>query len=260
MVHFVGAPGLLTEEQVEALVGEAATAVDRGTPGADRFWSWRSTRVGIDLWADPSVQADSGCREKFLAGGAVLLTLRVLIKGLGMHTSLRLLPDPKQRDLIATIRVEGPRPVTEQDRSLVTAALSGTPNAPTVGQVGVHAAQVSALRRAARVERAWLAVQPLSAVLTATSADGAARSRGVALIVGTVLDGPSAHLQAGQAAQRVWLTATTLGVPLARGDHLMWSSADRRAVRQVIGGGLWPQALLQVTAEEQPGEQSSSTW
>jgi hypothetical protein len=34
------------------------------------------------------------------------------------------------------------------------------------------------------------------------------------LIIGTVLDDPAARLQAGQAAQRVVLTAATEGVPV----------------------------------------------
>ena len=73
-----------------------------------------------------------------------------------------------------------------------------------------------ALRRAAKAEQAWLAVQPMTPVKAVDPANGGMPStlEGTVLIVGTVLDGPAARLQAGQAAQRVVLTAAALGVPI----------------------------------------------
>jgi hypothetical protein len=64
------------------------------------------------------------------------------------------------------------------------------------------------------------------------------------MIIGTVLDGSTARLQAGQATQRTIVTAAALGVPVIRVRTMLNTDVNRRAVRQLLGGGLWPQALL----------------
>jgi hypothetical protein len=75
--------------------------------------------------------------------------------------------------------------------------------------------------------------------------DGAATM----LIIGTVLDDPAARLQAGQAAQRVAMTAATAGVPVRSLNAVLRRPADRLSVRELVGGGLWPQAALGLSAE-----------
>jgi hypothetical protein len=64
-----------------------------------------------------------------------------------------------------------------------------------------------------------------------------------------VLDGPAARLQAGQAAQRVVLTATAAGVPIRSLPTVLNLPAHRQTMRELIGGGLWPQAALSLSVD-----------
>jgi hypothetical protein len=166
------------------------------------------------------------------------------------------MPDPERPDLVAEVRLDGPRAVTEQDRSLVAALLAGPPNWSPADAALTMAPMVSllpALRRAAKAEQAWLAVQPMTPVKAVDGNGGMPSTlEGTVLIVGTVLDGPAARLQAGQAAQRVVLTAAALGVPITPLRSEWSTEGDRRRVRELIGGGLWPQAVLHPDPGSQP--------
>ena len=64
------------------------------------------------------------------------------------------------------------------------------------------------------------------------------------VMIGTVLDGPATRLQAGQALQRMRLTAAVGGVPVRAVPSALCSAVDRQAMRRLVGGGLWPQAVL----------------
>jgi hypothetical protein len=103
------------------------------------------------------------------------------------------------------------------------------------------------LRRAAKTEQARLAAEPITAVLSATSKAPDSGPEGVALIVGTVPDGSGAQVHAGQASQRVILNAAVLGVPVTPLRDVLLTDAHRQAVRALLGGGLWPQAVLRTT-------------
>ena len=240
----------LNAARLDAAVEEAMAAAvltDCNAP-----WSLHRTQDTIELHGELPPLADPQHREMMLTGGAALLNLRILIRGLGMHPAVRAVPDPTRRDLIAVVRLEGSRPVTADDRALVDAVLHGVNRHPASSDPPVTASLagtplLTALRRAAKVEQAWLAVQP--AVLLAVPIGdevpvGQSGGTPTALIVGTVLDGPGARLQAGQAAQRVVLTAATAGVPVRPLPAVLNRPADRQTVRESIGGGLWPQAAL----------------
>jgi hypothetical protein len=64
------------------------------------------------------------------------------------------------------------------------------------------------------------------------------------VVIGTVLDGAATRLQAGQGMQRVLLTAATGAVPARPMPLALRNPVARQAVRDQIGGGLWPQAVL----------------
>jgi nitroreductase len=66
------------------------------------------------------------------------------------------------------------------------------------------------------------------------------------VVIGSVHDQPSAHLQAGQAMQRVLLTATTLGLSASFLSQVVEVPTTRRQLRDLIGGGLWPQIVLRL--------------
>jgi len=167
-----------------------------------------------------------------------------LVRGLGVHSSVRLLPDATQHDLIAAVRLEGPRPVTEQDRSMVAAVFGSVPPQLPNDPVEPDGSTINTLRRVAKAEQAWLAVQTWADVLGAIPNPDSMRSIGTALVIGTVLDGLGAQLQAGQATQRVALTAATMGRPAKTMPQVLQQAGNRHALRELIGGGLWPQAVL----------------
>ena len=137
---------------------------------------------------------------------------------------------------------------------------------------------VNRLRRAARIEQAWLAVpsathqQVLLAILTqepnvvtdpptgvtftaaADSAPANEKRRDgphpeVLALIGTVHDGPTAQVQAGQALQRVLLTAVSAGVNSELFPDAGQQPSPRTRLRALIGGALWPQIVLRIGQE-----------
>ena len=65
-------------------------------------------------------------------------------------------------------------------------------------------------------------------------------------IVGSFHDLSLAHLQAGQAMQRVLLTATAAGLSASFLSQVVEVATTRKQMRTLIGGGLWPQAVLRL--------------
>ncbi|ANZ39405.1 hypothetical protein BBK82_28520 [Lentzea guizhouensis] len=86
------------------------------------------------------------------------------------------------------------------------------------------------LSRAAEVERAWLHV-------TADSPD---------LVLCTFNQGAAAEIRAGQAVQRVVLTAATVGAVVAPVQHPVSLSALRADLRPCLGNTLVPQVVLRL--------------
>ncbi|ACV78389.1 hypothetical protein [Nakamurella multipartita] len=233
--------GALSWSQVDAALAESVTDL----PPADSApWSWHCAAGTISLRADLPPVADPRHRELMLIGGALLLNLRLLIRGSGTFVTVRTLPDPGRPDLIAVLRPEGTARVTPADRALLRAVLHSRDRRPAPA-APVGASVVGQLQQAARVERTWLARLPGSAAAEAPAGNPDAPSP---LVIGTVLDGATARLQSGQALQRVLLTASLNGV-LSRVDpEPLRAPGGRAQVRRIIGGGLWPQALLRVGA------------
>ena len=244
----------LTSDRLDAALAEAmaAAALIDLDLDPDPAWTWHRTQDTIELLGELPPLAHPRHRPLMLNGGAALFNLRILIRGLGVRPAVRPVPDPTRRDLVAVLRLEGPRPVTADDRALVAAVLRGVSERPgssdrVVPKPTAGPPLIAALRRAARVEQTWLALQP---AFGEPLQNGMHEPGGVGdlastmLIVGTVLDGPAARLQAGQAAQRVVLTAAAAGVPVRSLPEVLNRPADRQRMREVIGGGLWPQAAL----------------
>jgi hypothetical protein len=65
-------------------------------------------------------------------------------------------------------------------------------------------------------------------------------------VIGSFHDVPTAWLQAGQAMQRVLLTATMAGVSASFLSPAVRSPTTRTRLRELIGGGLWPQTVLRL--------------
>jgi nitroreductase len=65
-------------------------------------------------------------------------------------------------------------------------------------------------------------------------------------VIGTFHDLPLAQLQAGQGMQRVLLTATADGLSASFLSAVVEVAATRKQLRDLIVGGLWPQAVLRL--------------
>ena len=76
-------------------------------------WRWGIRDSEIDLYADPDRHlpgTDPDRRDLLISCGAALHHLRVALAGNGLGSRTRLLPDPDDHDLLATVRVVSDRP------------------------------------------------------------------------------------------------------------------------------------------------------
>lgn len=65
-------------------------------------------------------------------------------------------------------------------------------------------------------------------------------------MIGTFADQPIDRLRAGQAMQRVLLTATADGIDASFISQPVEVPAIRARLRDLLGGGLWPQIVLRL--------------
>ncbi len=302
------AVGTLTSDRVRTVLSAATTAPSLHN---SQPWRFRCTPSAIELYADDAQSlpvADPDGRELRIACGAALLNLRVAIAGLGIHPVVRLLPDPHRPDLLATVAPQGRRPVTPEDLSLLAAMPRRRTNRRPFTPVSVPPRVINSLRRAAKVEQAWLArvapaqlpllrsmvrqahaLQQKDPAFRAEWAEWTGRERGevvgvparssgprpepqdqwvlrdfsagtarsrvpgkdfepnpLIVTVGSFHDLPLAQLQAGQAMQRVLLTATAEGLSASFLSQVVEVATVRRQLRGLVGGGLWPQVVLRL--------------
>jgi nitroreductase len=272
-------------------------------------WLFRfePARQMIDLYADPARMlrvGDPDGRAVHIACGAALFNLRLAAAVAGRQPVVRLLPDPRQRLLLATVRLAGPCQAQQHEIELHAAIaerrtnrgpFSGRPVPPGVLAELAEAARIEGavlhfpdrqeasrlLRLAQDAERALLADPAYRAEL-ARWAGGARDLEGVPdevagprdpghatpvrdftpawprpggyawfeeepqLAVLSTLCGDRADwLRAGQALERVWLTATSRGVaadPLTQ----PLETADAWQVRDPRSGIEHPQMILRL--------------
>lgn len=270
--------GRLTGQQVRSVLN-AATAAP--SPHNSRPWRFRCTAETIELYADP-VRADPGHQEPTLSCGAALLNLRLAIGALGVRPAVQLLPDPHRPDLFAIVRPQGGSALTPTARRLAE-AISHRPTDPGPFRATTVPPPVLAeLRQAARNEQAWMltliaADLPVLRGLVvraheaqrddpAAVAEWPQRTGGahppplgddspdieevgpdpLIAVIGTLHDQPLARLQAGQAMQRVLLTATDAGLSASLLYPVVKVPETRKLLREQIVGGLWPQAVLRL--------------
>jgi hypothetical protein len=245
--------GHLNIEQVRQILVMATTPPPlRGA----RPWRFQCTPGAIELYAD--IDEGPERREQLLSCGVALLNLRLAIKAHGSHPDVRLLPTAGRPDLLAVVRPRGHEPVSPVDRALADAIPARRGNRSPFTAAAVTAEVQRELRRAAEIERSWLAtVEPEQVPLLREIMDRAAPEVGdgadfdvqpdrLLVVVGSLHDTNLALLQAGQAMQRVLLTATASGLSSTLWSAVMGQPGPRRELRQLLGGGLWPQVMLRL--------------
>jgi hypothetical protein len=233
----------LAEDQVRTVLAAADSAP---APGGGRPWRFRCTSCAIELYEeDDAVTATHA--ERILACGGALLNLRMAINAIGVYADVRLTPDPVRPALLASVRPENPRLATTWERQL--AHVINRPAMSAADQVtALPTAVVQELRRAAEIEHAWL-VRLSDGQLAALNGrlDGVDPARAqLVVVVGSLHDDVRALLRAGQAIQRVVLTATTLGLRATFLPDPVATPPARAELRGLIGGALSPHAVLHV--------------
>jgi len=233
--------------------------------------------------ADNSAQPDH--RELLLACGAALLNVRATIKMLGIHPAVRLMPDANQPDLLAVVHPQAGVAASATDVALAAAIAQRRTFQPLTG--GIPVPMINRLRQAARVERTWLAIlrpEQLAAAhlghldgdagrqvdghidsVTAeamgrgTDAGPSGAPNRMIAVIGSFHDAPLAWLQSGQGMQRVLLTADAAGLTTSMLSQVVRSVPMRKQLRRLIGGGVWPQAVVRLECPAQsPLPQSGS--
>jgi hypothetical protein len=248
---------------VQAMSELAAAADQAPSPLARRHWRLRSRAGAIELLADATATRDEGHeqpRQTVIACGSALLNLRLAVAHLGIEPLVTLTPEPHQPELLA--RVE-PGPAMEQrpvDEHLYLAlggrrALHPPFSHPFVPHevlirldaavVAEHAelipvASANRLQRLEQISSALPAVEPPGAA-AGWSVDAGA----VALLV-TQGDDVLDWLRAGQALQRLLLTATTAWVQARFHTRVLEVPQLRDRVRHELCPGRAPQVILEL--------------
>jgi hypothetical protein len=240
--------GHLDEDQVRSVLRAAMAAP---SPRDSPVWEFHCTATTIELHADSH-------REQVLSCGAALLNLRLAIRALGVRPAVSLLPDPHRPDLLAIVQPQGHIVVRPVDWELADAIFRRGPDHGPFHHTAVPLPVVTGLRQAAKAERAWLptltaAQLPILRDLVDQAQDGQRRDPApvpvpdpLVAVVGTFHDSPLARLQAGQATQRVLLTATVAGLSASFLSQVVSVPATRQQLRGLVIGGLWPQVVLQL--------------
>jgi nitroreductase len=208
------AVGTLNPDQVRQVLASAerAPAVHHLRP-----WRFHCTKTTIELLLDlpegPWGQDDDH-REAWVACGAALLNLRLAIRSCGIEPVVHLLPDMGRPSLLASVEIDGRRPTTKDGLELSVAIGLLDTDTERFEKAVLPEALIVELRYAARIEQAWIALLPpadLPSLHEFVDETGDAKlldPAGHVLVVGTLQDDPTSRLRAGQAMQRVLLTAT----------------------------------------------------
>lgn len=216
-------------------------------PGARPIWV---SATGSVLEVRTHVSRDHavlgpGLRQARIRAGAAVLDLRLVMAVRGRGPIVALLPDEARPGLLAVLYRGAPAPPTPQDRALHAALRAGPArrSPPAAGPVRL------VLRRAAETEGCWLfpvaegpVLPRLARALTAEDAARLTTPGATAFVVGGYRDRAEAQVRAGQAMQRVLLTARGLGLTgAALATDVPVSARELGPFR-----GLRPQVLLVV--------------
>lgn len=122
-------------------------------------WLFRVFNSTIELRADRTRAlpvVDPFDRELVISCGAALCNLSLAISRFGHHPDIEILPDASDPDLLARVGLGGPQNASPLTRLLFDAILARRTNRQAFDRRPVDPQLVSALRRCALIEGAWL--------------------------------------------------------------------------------------------------------
>lgn len=199
-------------------------------------WRFKVVPGLIELHADPDrfrSMHDPLGRGLHLSSGAALVNLRLAAAQLGHEAVVRVLPDAGRPSVLASIRLAGRHRVTREERLLYAATLKPFLDGRPASGVRPALPLVNELGEAARLEGA--ALHPL--------VGGGPGTKGWRAVLTTRGDSPAEWLRAGQALQRLLLSATARSVSVS----FMYEAVDVRGAEGVVEPGEVPQVLLELT-------------
>jgi nitroreductase len=123
-------------------------------------WLFRPHDERIDVFVDRRrrlAATDPDGREMYVSVGAAVLNLRIAMLAGGHRPLVRLLPDPTQSDLAATVKIEPAVPATPQVRALAEAIPRRQTNRRPFGSTPIAQPILDDLAAAARAEGGALA-------------------------------------------------------------------------------------------------------
>jgi hypothetical protein len=165
-------------------------------------------------------------RETRIGCGVALLNVRLALQGHGIRPLVTLLPGPSASGAAAAVRLGGYQEPGLEVLGLLHALRSNRRTWTTFPEPALWRGLLS---RAAEVERAWLHVRTRTETVLCTFNQGAA-----------------AEIRAGQAMQRVVLTAGTAGITVSSALDQGCLSALRADLRPCLGNTLVPQMVLRL--------------
>jgi nitroreductase len=228
---------------VRMLIGAAGAA-----PSIHNTQPWRFRVTGdlIEVHGDPGRMlwvADPRGRALHLSCGAALFNLRLAIRMLAAKPLVWPLPDPQHEPtLLASVQLQPSRPATSAEREMFEmigqrhssrAPFSSHP-IPDAVQIELEqqAGSESALLRLLNDRDAALVLELAAAVERPA---GHYEPRPRLAVLSTARDEPGDWLRAGQALQRVLLTATRSGLATS----LLYQPVERHDTEHQ-GHGWWP--------------------
>ncbi len=306
---------MTTEEVASYVVAQAVWA-----PSVHNSQPWRFTTDGgqqISLHADAARQleiADPDGREMMISCGAALFNVRLALRSLGHVPETRVLPDPGQPALVATVSWAAGPPADDLERRLLGQVLTRRTHRGAFDPAPLSAGTLAALRAGAAREGAALRIVAddgrraalAAAVQTAEhqlrqdgerlrelarwtpapgsgghdgvpatsyparaertdpyfpgrdfarghgwglpplSSAGSYRAAGVAGLLTTAADRPADWVNAGQALQRILLTASSYGAAVALHSQPLELAWLREFVRTELSDGAYPHLVLRI--------------
>jgi nitroreductase len=149
-----------TDATLSAVIEQGLHAATRA-PSVHNTQPWRFVVAGsvVEVHLDRDrvlAVADPDAREARISCGAALFNLRVALQAAGRGVVVDLLPDAARPDLLALVRVTGPRPAAPEHQTLAAAIERRATNRRPFADRPVPSAHRNLLVRAAEVEHAHM--------------------------------------------------------------------------------------------------------
>ncbi|MEV0667552.1 hypothetical protein ACIBI3_41760 [Actinomadura luteofluorescens] len=210
-------------------------------------WRFKVVSGLIEVHADPArfrPSHDPAGRGLHLSSGAALVNLRLAAAQLGHEAVVRLLPDAGRPSVLASVRLAGRHRISREERLLYAATLRPFRAGPAAGPCPPLPV-VDELAGEVRLEGATLRRLPRGP-----------HSTGQRAVLTTRGDSPAEWLRAGQALQRLLLSAAARSLVAS----FVYAAGDVPGFEEVTEPGETPQVLLEITQVGDAATPAAGRW